>query len=69
MVGSATIPALVGVLIGHFSTAILGPCLLVLAIAVAIAYTAARRAGTGAPAARDAATRPATSADTPPYLH
>jgi fucose permease len=64
VVGSATIPALVGVLIGHVSTAILGPCLLVLAVAVAIAYTAARRAGTGAPAAQDAATRPATSTNT-----
>jgi fucose permease len=58
VVGSASIPALVGVLIGHFSTAIMGPCLLVLAVAVAIAYTAARRAGTGTPPAQDAATRP-----------
>jgi hypothetical protein len=47
-VGSATIPALVGVLIGHFSTGVLGPCLLVLAVGVGVAYTAARRAGTGA---------------------
>ncbi len=59
-VGSATIPALVGVLIDHFSTAVLGPCLLVLAVAVGVAYAAARRAGTGAPEAQDAATRPAT---------
>jgi fucose permease len=58
-VGSATIPALVGVLIGHLSTAILGPCLLVLAVAVAVSYAAVHRAGTCAPAAQDAATRPA----------
>jgi fucose permease len=61
-VGSAAIPALVGVLIGRFGTAILGPCLLVLAVAVAVAYAATRAAGT--PAAQDPATSPATPADT-----
>lgn len=64
VVGSATIPALVGVLIDHFGTAVLGPCLLVLAVAVGVAYTAVPRAGTGTPAAQDAATRPATPTNT-----
>lgn len=64
VVGSATIPALVGVLIDHFSTAVLGPCLLVLAIAVGVAHAAAGHSDTSAPETQDAATRPATPTNT-----
>ncbi|HKT04469.1 MAG TPA: MFS transporter, partial [Rugosimonospora sp.] len=49
-VGAATVPAAVGGLIGHFGTRVLGPCLLALAVATALAYAATAlplsRAGT-----------------------
>jgi fucose permease len=42
-IGAATIPAVVGVLIGHVGTGALGPCLLVLALATAAGYAVAAR--------------------------
>lgn len=59
VVGSATVPALVGVLIDHFGTVVLGPCLLVLAVGVGVTYAAVRRFGTPVPEVRHD-DRPAT---------
>jgi fucose permease len=42
-VGAATVPAAVGVLIGHYGAGALGPCLIVLALATAAVYAAGPR--------------------------
>jgi fucose permease len=48
-VGAATIPAIVGVVIGHFGTRAFGPCLLIVTLATSAAYVRSTRVRYGVP--------------------